>query len=67
MNRRKVAFHWSGGKDSALGLSTLLRDESVLVEWLVTTIHRETNASTVHGIPVELLQAQADKSEAKRS
>lgn len=57
---RTVAFHWSGGKDSALALSSLLDDEDVLVDRLVTTVHRESGASTVHGIPVDLLQAQAD-------
>lgn len=54
-----VAFHWSGGKDSALGLSTLLAQGDVVVDRLVTTTHPERNESTVHGLPVELLQAQA--------
>lgn len=60
MDRRRVAFHWSGGKDSALALATLLRDDDVVVDRLVTTVHRDTGASTVHEIPAELLQAQAD-------
>ncbi|MEO6885489.1 MAG: ATP-binding protein [Jatrophihabitantaceae bacterium] len=54
-----VAFHWSGGKDSALGLSTLLAQGDVVVDRLVTTTHPERNQSTVHGLPVELLEAQA--------
>ncbi|WP_338748893.1 hypothetical protein [Janibacter alittae] len=57
---RTVAFHWSGGKDSALALTALLDDESVVVDRLVTTVLRESSASTVHEIPVDLLQAQAD-------
>lgn len=57
---RTVAFHWSGGKDSALALTALLADEGVVVDRLVTTVHGGSGASTVHGIPVDLLQAQAD-------
>lgn len=57
---RTVAFHWSGGKDSALALAALLDDPGVVVDRLVTTVHHATGASTVHGIPVDLLQAQAD-------
>lgn len=57
---RTVAFHWSGGKDSALALTALLDDPDVVVDRLVTTVLRESGASTVHEIPVDLLQAQAD-------
>lgn len=57
--KRTVAFHWSGGKDSALGLSTLLAREDVLVDRLVTTIDAEADESTVHELPVALLAAQA--------
>jgi uncharacterized protein (TIGR00290 family) len=56
---RTVAFHWSGGKDSALGLSVLLAQGDVVVDRLVTTIHPARSESTVHGLPVQLLQAQA--------
>jgi uncharacterized protein (TIGR00290 family) len=56
---RTAAFHWSGGKDSALALSALLADRGVVVDRLVTTIHPERAESTVHGLPVELLEAQA--------
>jgi uncharacterized protein (TIGR00290 family) len=59
MRTRTAAFHWSGGKDSALALSTLLAQGDVVVDRLVTTTHPERRASTVHGLPVELLEAQA--------
>lgn len=59
MPTRVAAFHWSGGKDSALGLSTLLGKGDVVVDRLVTTTHPERHESTVHGLPVELLEAQA--------
>ncbi len=60
MGTRHVAFHWSGGKDSALALSTLVADPSVSVDRLVTTTHPDRRQSTVHGLPVALLEAQAD-------
>lgn len=59
MRTRRAAFHWSGGKDSALALSALLGQDGVVVDRLVTTTHAERRASTVHGLPVELLEAQA--------
>ncbi|MGH3095353.1 MAG: hypothetical protein ACRDMV_05060 [Streptosporangiales bacterium] len=60
MLKPDVAFHWSGGKDSALALSVLLaQGGDVTVDRLVTTVDAERNTSTVHGLPVELLQAQA--------
>lgn len=60
MTRHTAAFHWSGGKDSALALSRLLADEQVRVDRLVTTVHAQSETSTVHGIPVDLLRAQAE-------
>jgi uncharacterized protein (TIGR00290 family) len=59
MRTQTAAFHWSGGKDSALALSTLLAQGDVVVDRLVTTIHPDRDESTVHGLPVELLEAQA--------
>ena len=59
MRARTAAFHWSGGKDSALALSRLLAQADVVVDRLVSTIHPERRESTVHGLPVELLEAQA--------
>lgn len=59
MRTQTAAFHWSGGKDSAFALSTLLKQRDVVVDRLVTTVHPERGESTVHGLPVELLEAQA--------
>ncbi len=59
MPTRAVAFHWSGGKDSALALSRLLAQGDVVVDRLVTTTHPERGELTVHGLPVALLEAQA--------
>lgn len=57
--RTRTAFHWSGGKDSALALGLLLAQGDVRVDRLVTTVHPERGESSVHGLPVELLEAQA--------
>ena len=59
MRTRTAAFHWSGGKDSALALSVMLAQGDVMVDRLVTTTHPERRESTVHGLPVELLEDQA--------
>ena len=56
----RLAFHWSGGKDSAHALGRLLADDRHAVRCLVTTVDAATGASTVHGIPPWLLEAQAD-------
>lgn len=59
MHRINVAFHWSGGKDSAHALGRLLADDRYDVRCLLTTIHASRDESTVHGLPTALLRAQA--------
>lgn len=59
MQRKKLVFNWSGGKDSALALLQLLKDDSWDVVSLLTTVNRETQLSTMHSIPVCLLELQA--------
>ena len=58
--RLSVAFHWSGGKDSAHALGRLLGDEKYDVGCLLTTVHGPDCVSTVHEVPVHLLRAQAE-------
>ena len=61
MNQRKKAlFNWSGGKDSALALQTILKDNQFEVISLLTTINEETLTSSIHSIPIEILSKQAD-------
>jgi uncharacterized protein (TIGR00290 family) len=55
-----VAFHWSGGKDSAHAPGRLLTDDRYEVRCLITTVHAARGESSVHGLPVHLLRAQAD-------
>ena len=61
MNQRKKAvFNWSGGKDSALALQKILKENEFEVISLLTTINEETMTSSVHSIPLEILSRQAD-------
>jgi uncharacterized protein (TIGR00290 family) len=59
MHRRPIALSWSGGKDSALALHTLLRDRSVDVASLVTTVTSEYDRVSMHGVRTALLEEQA--------
>lgn len=54
-----MAFQWSGGKDSALALQALLNDPAVDVVELLTLVRPDDQASLVHGVPLALLEEQA--------
>ena len=56
--QKKVVFNWSGGKDSALALYKILQETDFEVIALLTTINEETGTSSVHSIPIEILQKQ---------
>lgn len=58
-NTKKPVFNWSGGKDSALALQKVLANNDFEVIALLTTITKGTNKSSVHAIPLHLLQQQA--------
>ncbi|MDD2984442.1 MAG: diphthine--ammonia ligase [Crocinitomicaceae bacterium] len=58
--KRKAVCNWSGGKDSALALQKVILEKTYEVIALLTTIDREENASTMHAIPLSILQAQAE-------
>ena len=60
MERIKVVFNWSGGKDSALALYKLLQDRRYDIISLLTTVNKENQKSTMHGIPLSLLKQQAN-------
>lgn len=59
MQQTRVAFLWSGGKDSALALSRLLASDAVVVDRLVVAVAATDERSIVHEIPVDLLRSQA--------
>ena len=60
MGRIKAVFNWSGGKDSAHALWRVIQSEEYEVIALLTTMNRETHRSTMHDIPLELLECQAE-------
>ena len=59
VERKKAGFNWSGGKDSALALYKILQSGEYEVISLLTTVNSDTRRSSMHGIPVSLLRAQA--------
>lgn len=55
-----VVMCWSGGKDSALALQVALKEPSLQVEALLTTVTDEYDRISMHGVREALLQAQVD-------
>lgn len=56
----RVLFAWSGGKDSALALYTLLQGGGWEVAGLLTTVTEGYQRISMHGVRLELLQRQAE-------
>ena len=54
----EVLLAWSGGKDSALALAALRADPAWRVVGLVTTITREYDRISIHGVRRTVLDAQ---------
>lgn len=55
-----IILGWSGGKDSALALNALLKDNRYEVVSLLTTLTRDFERISMHGVRRELLQRQAE-------
>ena len=55
-----ILFCWSGGKDSALALHTLLQQSEVRVAALLTTVTEGYDRISMHGVRRELLRRQAE-------
>lgn len=58
--RKKAVMNWSGGKDSAHALWRILQSGEYEVVALLTTINRDSERSTMHAIPREMLARQAE-------
>ena len=58
--KEKAVFNWSGGKDSALALYKVLREGRYEVTALLTTLNRASRRSSMHDIPMALLEKQAE-------
>jgi uncharacterized protein (TIGR00290 family) len=56
--RSSVVLSWSGGKDSALALDALSRDPTVEVVGLLTSVTRNYDRISVHGVRRSMLEAQ---------
>ena len=55
-----ILFCWSGGKDSALALHSLLQQSRVRIAALLTTVTEGYDRISMHGVRRELLQRQAE-------
>jgi len=55
-----ILFCWSGGKDSALALHTLLQQKDVSIAALLTTVTEGYDRISMHGVRRELLRRQAE-------
>ena len=58
MHKQPVALAWSGGKDSAMALAALRSDPGVDVVALITTMTREYDRISIHGVRRSVLEAQ---------
>jgi uncharacterized protein (TIGR00290 family) len=55
-----ILFCWSGGKDSAMALHTLLQQQQFEVVAILTTVTEEYDRIAMHGVRRELLHRQAE-------
>ena len=58
MSVRPVVLAWSGGKDSSLALAALRADPAVDVVAVLTTITRDYDRISIHGVRRVVLEAQ---------
>jgi uncharacterized protein (TIGR00290 family) len=56
--RERVLVSWSGGKDSCMALEELLRGDLYRVAALLTTLTRESDRISMHGVRRALLERQ---------
>jgi uncharacterized protein (TIGR00290 family) len=56
---KKAYFNWSTGKDSALALYKILKENNYDVGTLVTTVNKQLGKVSMHAIPENLLEGQA--------
>lgn len=58
--REAVLMSWSGGKDSAVALHELQRDDRYDVAGLMTMVAGDVDRVSVHGVPRDLVRRQAE-------
>jgi uncharacterized protein (TIGR00290 family) len=59
-SRTKIVFSWSGGKDSTLALTQLLKGGMHTIVALLTSVSQDYDRITMHGVRSCLLEAQAE-------
>jgi uncharacterized protein (TIGR00290 family) len=59
-NPTPAALLWSGGKDATLALAALDDVDDYAVEALVTTVVEDVETVMMHGVPLDLIRAQAE-------
>ena len=57
---KEVLLSWSSGKDSAWTLYTVMQNQDYKVKGLFTTITRDFNRVSMHGVRTELIKLQAE-------
>ncbi|MBQ0768229.1 MAG: diphthine--ammonia ligase [Bizionia sp.] len=60
MSKLKTYCNWSSGKDAALALYYTLKDDKYDITELVTSVNSHYQRVTMHGLPIDLLQAQTE-------
>ena len=56
----KIIFSWSGGKDSALALYEIKREKKYEIVALLTTVTKDYDRISMHGVRQKLLQLQSE-------
>lgn len=60
LTMEQVVCSWSGGKESALALESVLTETTFDVAGLMTTVAAHNDRTSIHGVRVEMLERQAD-------
>jgi len=57
--KKQALFNWSGGKDSALALGEIMKSPDFRVQYLLTSIGKNTRRVSMHGVREELIVQQS--------
>jgi uncharacterized protein (TIGR00290 family) len=61
MTTTDVVLSWSGGKDSVMALNILRKNPSYEVRYLLTTVNKDYDRVSIHGVRRALLARQAEQ------
>ncbi len=57
--KKRAIFNWSGGKDSAMALYQIQKQQEFDIRYLMTSVNANSERISMHGVRNELLEAQA--------